>query len=75
MKRTVSLELSNTCDSAIHDLAIPHIELLLRTTKGLLEIIPVIGQHIVTVISQQSIKNLDPVQTIPRLYRRTNREV
>jgi hypothetical protein len=36
---------------------------------------PKLGSHITSVLAQQCIGNLEPVNTIPRLYRRTNRDV
>ncbi len=43
--------------------------------RGLVELIPVLSDIATSTLVQQSVRNLDPVQTIPRLYRRTNREV
>jgi len=48
---------------------------LRETTGKLQELVPKYASCIVTKISQQCIHNLEPAHTIPRLYRRTNREV
>ena len=48
---------------------------LKETTSQLKELIPKCATCIVAKISQHCIQNLEPAHTIPRLYRRTNREV
>ena len=48
---------------------------LKETTSQLKELIPKCATCIVDKISQDCIQNLESAHTIPRLYRRTNREV
>ena len=50
-------------------------ESLKETTSQLKELVPKYATCIVYKISQHCIQNLEPAHTIPRLYRRTNREV
>ena len=39
------------------------------------QVAPKYAARIIAEVSQQCIHNLEPAHTIPRLYRRTNREV
>ena len=50
-------------------------ESLQESESGLLSRLPRFGQYIITEITSQCSGSLKTVNDIPRLYRRTNREV
>ena len=48
---------------------------LTESAARLLMVIPHLKETIVRVVSKHCCQNLEPTHTIPRLYRRTNKEV
>ena len=56
-------------------LLFPYLEGLTESARRLLSTIPDMKRSIVQDVSKQCNQNLEPTHTVPRLYRRTNKEV